>query len=206
MGRNGILLSRPRSHCCCCFVGKSCLTLLRFPRTIACQAPLSTGFPRQEYWSGLPFPSPGDLPDPGIKLTSPALQADSLPLSHQGSPPRPHAPPNFIIHYQTQIHHLGLGQPFIEECGHLSKIIISSSRRKGQWLGERAFHYCFSVSHNNNKKSLSIERLGKKLSLLHIFCFQFILLSSVKNTKRKLKPMANIPEQRTNASPWKECF
>ena len=42
------------------------------------------GFFRQEYWSGLPFPSPGDLPDPGIKPTSSALQADSLPLSHLG--------------------------------------------------------------------------------------------------------------------------
>ena len=40
--------------------------------TVAHQAPLSMGFPRQEYWSGLPFPSPGDLPDPGIKSTSPA--------------------------------------------------------------------------------------------------------------------------------------
>ena len=42
-------------------------------------------FPRQEYWSGLPFPSPGDPPNPEIKLWSPAVQADSLPLSHQGS-------------------------------------------------------------------------------------------------------------------------
>ena len=41
--------------------------------TIACQAPLSIGFPRQKYWSGLPFPSPGDLPNPGIEPTSPAL-------------------------------------------------------------------------------------------------------------------------------------
>ena len=41
------------------------------------------GFPRQEYWSGLPFPSPGDLSDPGIEPRSTALQADSLPLSHQ---------------------------------------------------------------------------------------------------------------------------
>ena len=48
------------------------------PWTIACQAPLSMEFSRQEYWSGLPFPSPGDLPDPGIEHTSPALQADSL--------------------------------------------------------------------------------------------------------------------------------
>ena len=43
------------------------------------------GFPRQEYWSGVSFPSPGDLPHPGIKPRSPALQVDSLPLSHQGS-------------------------------------------------------------------------------------------------------------------------
>ena len=43
------------------------------------------GFPRKEYWSGWPFPSPGDLPSPGIKPTSPAFQADSLPLSHLGT-------------------------------------------------------------------------------------------------------------------------
>ena len=52
---------------------------------LAPQAPLSMGFSRQEYWSGLLYPSPGDLPDPRIKPTSPALQADSLPLSHWGS-------------------------------------------------------------------------------------------------------------------------
>ena len=44
------------------------------------------GFLRQEYWSGLPLPSPGDLPDPGVEPASPALQADSLLLSHLGSP------------------------------------------------------------------------------------------------------------------------
>ena len=55
------------------------------PWTVACQTPLSMGFPRQEYWSGLPFPSPGDLRDPGVKPASPAWQADSLPLSHLGS-------------------------------------------------------------------------------------------------------------------------
>ena len=48
------------------------------PWTIARQAPLSMGVSRQEYWSGLPFPSPGDLPDLGIEPRSPALQADSL--------------------------------------------------------------------------------------------------------------------------------
>ena len=48
------------------------------PWTVAHQAPLSMGFSRQEYWSGLPFPSPGDLPDPDIEPRSPALQADAL--------------------------------------------------------------------------------------------------------------------------------
>ena len=58
-------------------------------RTVARQAPLSMGFSRQEYWNGLPFPPPGDLPEPRIELMSPvssALQADSLQLSHQRSP------------------------------------------------------------------------------------------------------------------------
>ena len=49
------------------------------PWTVACQAPLSMGFLRQEYWSGLLFLTPGDLPNPGIELWYPALQADSLP-------------------------------------------------------------------------------------------------------------------------------
>ena len=56
---------------------KSCPTLAT-PWTVACQVPLSMGFSRREYWSGLLFPSPGDLPDPGIEPRSPALQADSL--------------------------------------------------------------------------------------------------------------------------------
>ena len=54
------------------------------PWTIALQAPSSMTFSRQEHWSGLPFPSSGNLPNPGINLGSPALQVDSLLLSHQG--------------------------------------------------------------------------------------------------------------------------
>ena len=56
------------------------------PWTIVCQAPLSVEFSRPEYWSGLPFPSPGDLPNPGIELQSPTLQADSLPSEPPGKP------------------------------------------------------------------------------------------------------------------------
>ena len=52
--------------------------LFATPWTVAYQGPLSMGFSRQEYWSGLPFPSPGDLPSPGIEPRSPALQADTL--------------------------------------------------------------------------------------------------------------------------------
>ena len=58
-------------------VAQSCLTLAT-PWTVAYQASPSMGFSRQEYWSGLPFPSPGDLPNPGIEPRSPALQADAL--------------------------------------------------------------------------------------------------------------------------------
>ena len=66
-------------------VAKSCPTLA-IPWTVACQAPLSMGFSRQEYWNGLPFPFPGDLPDPGIEPGSPALQADSLLTELWGKP------------------------------------------------------------------------------------------------------------------------
>ena len=56
------------------------------PWTIARQVPLSVGYSRQEYWSGLPFPSPGDFPNPGIEPRSPALQADSLPSEPRVKP------------------------------------------------------------------------------------------------------------------------
>ena len=75
-------------YVCVCSVMSNSATL----GTVAHQAPLSTGFPRQEYSSGLPFPSPGYLPHPGFEPTSlvslvpPPLQADSLQLSHRGSP------------------------------------------------------------------------------------------------------------------------
>ena len=60
--------------------------LFETPWTVVYQASLSMGFSRQEYWSGLPFPSLGDLPDPGIKPRSPALQADTLPSELPGKP------------------------------------------------------------------------------------------------------------------------
>ena len=73
-----------RSGICACVLSR--VRLFVTPQTVACQAPLSTEFFRQEYWSGLPFPSPGDLPDPRIEPRSPALQVVLYHLSHHGSP------------------------------------------------------------------------------------------------------------------------
>ena len=60
--------------------------LFATPWTATCQAPQSMWFSRQEYWSGLPFPSPGDLPNPGIELRSPAMPADTLLSEPPGKP------------------------------------------------------------------------------------------------------------------------
>ena len=71
----------------CVFVADSpCMAEVKSltPWTVAHQASPSMGFSRQEYWSGLPFPSPGDLPHPGIKPRSPALKADALPSEPPG--------------------------------------------------------------------------------------------------------------------------
>ena len=73
---------------------------------MACQAPLSMEFSRQEYWSGFPFPFPGDLPDPGIKPSSPALKAGSL-LSEP--PGKPLAPPEVQLGFQGS-----LGSPGVQ--------------------------------------------------------------------------------------------
>ena len=64
----------------------SCVRLFATPWTVAHQAPPFMGFSRQDSWSGLPFPSPGDLPDPGIEPRSPALQADALTSDPPGKP------------------------------------------------------------------------------------------------------------------------
>ena len=69
--------------------------LLATQWTVAYQAPPSMGFVRQEYWSGLPFPSPGDLPNPGIELGFPALEADALTSEPPGKPI------NIVVAYKT---------------------------------------------------------------------------------------------------------
>ena len=76
----------PLYICVCVLSRFSRVQLFVTPWTVTHQAPLSMGFPRQEYWNGLSFPPPGDLPDPRIQIASLALQVDSLPLRHWRSP------------------------------------------------------------------------------------------------------------------------
>ena len=109
--------------------------------TVAHQAPLFMGFSRQKCWSGLPFPPTGDLPNPGtepVSPESPALQADSKPLSHQGSPPVSHTKrqkdmtPKYDSSTTTcpgqKVSNMLLGKS-------RGQLLIASERMK--WLGQR---------------------------------------------------------------------
>ena len=73
--------------CCCCFSRQVVFNCFATPQTVAGQGPLPLGFPRQEYWSGLPFPSPEALPDPGIEPVSPSLAGRLLTTEPPGKPP-----------------------------------------------------------------------------------------------------------------------
>ena len=105
----------PRSYlnCCCCLVTQSWVTKLTLsnsfgtPWTVAHQAPLSMGFSRQEYWNGLAFPSPGNLPDPGIKLTSPALADGFFTTELLGKPLI-----NLIWAHSNQLYGYNMHQPY----------------------------------------------------------------------------------------------
>ena len=84
MAKSSLLLAKSslllaKRVCVCVCQSLSCVQLFVIPWTIGHQAPLTMEFSRQEYWSQVPFPSPGDLPNPGIKSGSSAFQADSLP-------------------------------------------------------------------------------------------------------------------------------
>ena len=88
------------------------------PWTVAYQAPPSMGFSRQECWSGLPFPSPGDLPDPETEPRSPALQADALPSEPPGK---------YIIVIDKSLARFSLLEIFHEECLETMREILLDS-------------------------------------------------------------------------------
>ena len=87
---------------CCCLVTQWCPILFQV-LTVACQAPLSMGFPRQEYWNGLQFSSPGDLPDPGIEFMSPASAGGFLTTKPPGKPSEMHTSVKMWYHLRTPL-------------------------------------------------------------------------------------------------------
>ena len=99
----------------------SCVCLFVTSWAVAPKAPLSMGFPRQEYYSKLPFPSPGYLPDLGIEPVSYALQEDS-PLNHQGSSMLTLIPNNYFTQMATHCSILAWEIPWTEEPGGLQSI------------------------------------------------------------------------------------
>ena len=95
-----MLIIKIISNTVCVCVLLSHVQLFATPWTVAHQTILSVRFPRQEYWSGLPFPSPGDLPNPGTEPRSPALPADSLPSEPPGKPKAiPYAEQKALVHF-----------------------------------------------------------------------------------------------------------
>ena len=127
----------------------SCVWLFETPWTVSRQAPLFIGFSRQEYWSGLPCPSPGDHPDPGIEPGSAALQADPL----TSEPPEK---PNFWRHFQIykykeQHNNLHVFIPGFYRYQH-SPNLFSSSSNPAFFLNyvffffKHSLQYCFTTS------------------------------------------------------------
>ena len=100
--------------------------ILATPWTIAHQAPLSMGFSRQEYWSRLPWPSPRDLSDPGIKPGSPALQADALPSEPSRKPP-------LHVKYGGKEHLCGIRETWVQSLTLLWKSCYSSLHSPINW-------------------------------------------------------------------------
>ena len=91
--RKSVSWNSYRRGSCTGVFSRSVMSHSAAPWTVDCQNPLPMKSSRQEYWSGVPFPTPEDLPNPGIKPVSPALQVDSLPLRHWGGPFFPHISP-----------------------------------------------------------------------------------------------------------------
>ena len=113
------------------------------PWAVAHQAPLPKGFSRQEYWGGLPCPSPGDLPDPGIEPISPALQADSLALNHQGSP-LSKSDSSFKTHL---IYIIFSVKPFDTSLCSLKYFLLEHSYNVFSWLSPSLFSFSLAALH-----------------------------------------------------------
>ena len=117
--------------------------LFATPWTVAHQAPPSMGFSRQEYWSGLPFPSPGDLPDPGIKPMSPALEADAL----TSEPPRKPNSDKWIYFFSlTNIYRILIICPALFKAKMINMCFLSLSGLKATVKNKHGLRYNVSIT------------------------------------------------------------
>ena len=137
----------------------SCVWLFETPWTVAHQAPPSMGFSRQEYWNGLPFPFPGDLPDPGIEPGSPTLQADALTSEPPGKP-RLHI--NKYIHthiYGMPSNHLILCCPLLLPPSIFTSIRVFSNESVLCMMWPKYWSFSFSISPSNKYLGLISFRM-----------------------------------------------
>ena len=125
--------------CLLCLIIQSCLTLCNPVDSVDPQAPLFMAFSRQEYWSGLPFPPPEDLPDSGIELASPALQTDSLPSESSG---------NFLItlHILSLIHY----KPSNSNNGKTQRLKLFRNFVKVTEIARRSVVYACGINQYSN--------------------------------------------------------
>ena len=156
--------------------------------------PLSMGFSRQEHWSGLPFPSPGDVPDPGIEPGSPAFRADSLPSE------LPKNPKHFIVNMKyiytliyKEINDLLSQILFISSCNILTLKISSID-----YL-QFSFYFKISVVQEEDRKKEPENRKGKMGNAVmtgdqkKLFLFCFKLRREIKQAKRRSKNLNDLP-------------
>ena len=129
------------------------------PWTVAYQASPSMGFSRQEYWSGLPFPSPVDLPDPGIKPGSPALQADALPSEPPG---KPNGYLAALILIQRKLPRWHSGKESFCQCKDTvdSGLIPRSGRSSGRGNGNSLQYCCLENPMDRGPPSTGLQRVG----------------------------------------------
>ena len=154
------------TECYCLVVSNSFTT----PWTVTHQAPLSMGFPRQEYWSGLPFLSPEDLPNSGIEPTSPAWQVGSLLLSHLGRPE--------CCYYQSFL----LWKRFIKEFRYFLLFDIvtwswvkASVTTPSNLKEERNIQFSSDIW----EKKMDFYRLNKEIGIVSIWNLPFFMLRSI---------------------------
>ena len=131
------LIVTAKNVLCCCLVTKLYSSLFATPWTVACQTPLSMGFSRQEHLSGLPFPSPRDLPHPGIESASPAWQLDSLLTTESPGEPQNDLRQSQMSWGQNHpwLRTTGLRGPLLSGMAILSSVLyIQSSGKQGESL------------------------------------------------------------------------